>query len=186
MIYKGALEVNEEILALLRLLELLTLFEVLDVDVHQNGVLVYLEVVTRSADVVQVLRLRGCEALLRLFDHVVQVVALRFRLVCTQNSAVLPREHHLFTRRLRGLVALLELLDAVGVPERVERVLAGLGGGRDVTDHDGLAISHKGVAEHQRELAAAEGRVGLVLVERADALFQREQTLVDLRAVDSC
>mmetsp|Transcript_80624 Transcript_80624/g.261295 ORF Transcript_80624/g.261295 Transcript_80624/m.261295 type:complete len:330 (-) Transcript_80624:231-1220(-) len=55
---------------------------------------------------------------------------------------------------------------------------------RDVRDHHRAAVAaDEGVLEDLRELGAAEGRVVELLVQRADALLQGQQGLVDLRAV---
>ena len=43
--------------------------------------------------------------------------------------------------------------------------------------------AHEAVAEHTRQLGLAEGRVRARLVHAADALLQRQQTLVDLGAL---
>ena len=69
---------------------------------------------------------------------------------------------------------LFEFLDTVRVAQRVERVLAGAGRGRNVADHDGLAVADEGVAQHHGELAPAEGRVQVDMLQGADALLKRE------------
>ena len=99
---------------------------------------------------------------------------------------VLVPEHELFLE-LAAVVhrafGPLELFDSVCVPERVERVFAGALSRRHVADHDRLAVpwsatrTDEGVFEHQRELAAAEWRVLLVLVQRADAWVSGAYTL---------
>mmetsp|Transcript_19888 Transcript_19888/g.62585 ORF Transcript_19888/g.62585 Transcript_19888/m.62585 type:complete len:536 (-) Transcript_19888:53-1660(-) len=76
------------------------------------------------------------------------------------------------------------LLDAIGVPERVDRVVRRRDGRGDGGDHGDAAVrSHEGVAQDHRELGGAKRDVGLVRGEAADALLQGEQALVDLRGL---
>ena len=91
---------------------------------------------------------------------------------------VLSRKHEHAGERvlLRGSAReslfLLELLDAIGVAQRVEGVLAALAAGRDVRNHCGHAVSDERVFKHLSELGAAERRVLLVLVEGSNAFFK--------------
>lgn len=104
----------------------------------------------------------------------------------------LPGQHeflvHLLLLRLRlsicsSLVALLQFLNSICIPERVEGVLDTAVGRRHIGDHGGLAVAREGVLEHLSEFAASEGRVLLLQVEGPDAFFESEQTLVDLGSI---
>ena len=50
-------------------------------------------------------------------------------------------------------------------------------------DYHSIEYIENPLSAHLRELRAAEGLVLLLLVQRADALLEREQALVDLRAL---
>mmetsp|Transcript_4238 Transcript_4238/g.13490 ORF Transcript_4238/g.13490 Transcript_4238/m.13490 type:complete len:263 (+) Transcript_4238:877-1665(+) len=76
-----------------------------------------------------------------------------------------------------------QLLYAVRIPERIERVLARPAARRDVCDHDRVRVAHERVPEHLSELGPPEGDVALPQVERPDALLESEQRLVDLRTL---
>ena len=76
-----------------------------------------------------------------------------------------------------------QFLDAVGVSQGVERVFARPRRGRDVGDHHRSTVAHERVSEHLGEFRSAEGNVAAAAIERADALFQREERLVDLGAL---
>jgi hypothetical protein len=70
------------------------------------------------------------------------------------------------------------------VAQRVERVLDRMRAGRDICNHDrACSLAGERVAQHLRELGAAEGRVRLAGAKRADALLEHEQRLVDLGAL---
>ncbi len=69
------------------------------------------------------------------------------------------------------LLFILELFDAVRIPERIERVFAGGEIGSDVADHESFAVSGQGVFKHLGQFAPAEGFVALRHVQRPDAFF---------------
>lgn len=91
-------------------------------------------------------------------------------------------------RRVLGLsVVSGELLDSIRVTQRVERVVARAHAGADHGDHARLGLlADERVAQHLRQLARAKRKVGALAAQRADALFQRQQRLVDLRAFHPC
>ena len=66
---------------------------------------------------------------------------------------------------------ILQLFDAVRVPERVESVFAGGEIGGDVADHECFAVSGQGVFEHLSQFAPAERFVAFRHVQRPDAFF---------------
>ena len=76
----------------------------------------------------------------------------------------------------------LVLLHSICVAQRVERVLAvGVGGG-DAGHHAGAGLlAYKGILQHLSELAASEGSVAVLALQRADHLLERQQRGVDLR-----
>jgi len=53
----------------------------------------------------------------------------------------------------------------------------------NVPDHHSLAVADEGVLQHEGKLAGAEGSVVFALIQRPDALLQRQQGLVDLCSV---
>mmetsp|Transcript_2966 Transcript_2966/g.12152 ORF Transcript_2966/g.12152 Transcript_2966/m.12152 type:complete len:450 (-) Transcript_2966:1633-2982(-) len=73
-----------------------------------------------------------------------------------------------------------KLLDAICVAKGVERVLARAGGWGDVGDHHRARVPQERVPEHLREFAPAERHVVRAHVQRADALLERQERLVDL------
>ena len=101
---------------------------------------------------------------------------------------------HLVVLRLRGAAAVggdgggggaaREVADGGGVAQRVERLLDRVGARRDVADHQRVRVADERLAEDLGELRAAERDVRLPEVERADALLEREQRLVDLGALE--
>lgn len=68
-----------------------------------------------------------------------------------------------------------ELLDAVGITQRVERVFTRRHGGRDHGDHArARLVADEAVAQHLRQLRHPERKVVVALhAQCADALFQR-------------
>mmetsp|Transcript_37025 Transcript_37025/g.70994 ORF Transcript_37025/g.70994 Transcript_37025/m.70994 type:complete len:279 (-) Transcript_37025:1193-2029(-) len=83
--------------------------------------------------------------------------------------------------RRNGPLAPPQLLHTVGVAQGVEGVLARARGRGDVGNHDGAAVPLERVPQHLGELAAAEGHVARLGVQRTNALLQRQEGLVDLR-----
>jgi hypothetical protein len=81
---------------------------------------------------------------------------------------------------------LLQLFYAVSIPQRVERVLTAVGGGRDVGNHRRLAVADERVLQHLGQLGASKRRVLLVEVESADALLQSKERLVDFGTIELC
>ena len=80
----------------------------------------------------------------------------------------------------------LLLFDPVGIPQRVQCMLARVRVGRDVPDHHRLAVPDERVLQDQGQLRASEWLVALGLVEGSDALLQGEEGFVDLGAIDPC
>ena len=60
----------------------------------------------------------------------------------------------------------------------------GWGAGYDGAHDRAARGADEGVLEHLRQLGAAEGHVGPRPAQRADALLEAEEALVDLRAVE--
>ena len=78
-----------------------------------------------------------------------------------------------------------KLLDAIRVAKGVERVLARAGGWGDVGDHHRARVPQERVPEHLREFTPAERHVVRAHVQRADALLERQERLVDLGTLES-
>mmetsp|Transcript_153644 Transcript_153644/g.268688 ORF Transcript_153644/g.268688 Transcript_153644/m.268688 type:complete len:353 (-) Transcript_153644:588-1646(-) len=84
-----------------------------------------------------------------------------------------------------AVLPLLQLLDAVGVAQCVQGVLAAGRGGGDVGDHHGPAVPDEGIPQDLRQLRPAEGDVPVALVQGPDALLEGQQALVNLRPLDA-
>jgi hypothetical protein len=99
----------------------------------------------------------------------------------------LPSQHQLLAQHvhllLLCLLLLLQLLHPVGIPQRIESVLAAGHGRRDVGYHGSLRIACEGILEHLGELAAAEWEMLLLQVESTDALLEGEERLIDFCAI---
>ena len=74
------------------------------------------------------------------------------------------------------------LFEPVCVPEGVERVFCTAAAGTDAGDHDCFAVlfAYETVPQDHSQLAAPEGHVLGVEVDRPDALLQRQKGLVYL------
>ena len=83
-----------------------------------------------------------------------------------------------------------ELLDALGIAQGVEGVLGRRRAWRDGGDHHGPGLADKRLFQDLGELRSSEGSIALGLIERADALFEAEQALIDLsghvRSAEDC
>lgn len=64
-------------------------------------------------------------------------------------TSFLPWQHHLLHLGHLRFISLFEFFDSVGIPQGVESVFAGTASGRNVADHDCLAVADEGVAQNQ-------------------------------------
>ena len=87
--------------------------------------------------------------------------------------------------RLRRRALGREFTHPLGVAERIDGVLRRRTARTDRRNHHGPRVAHERLLQDLGELGAAEGNVILPRVEATDALLQRQQRLVNLRALHS-
>lgn len=80
-----------------------------------------------------------------------------------------------------------QLLHAVRIPQRIQRMLHRHQPRRDHRNHARLALlPDERIAQHLRQFAHAERQMGALLAQRSNALLQRQQRLIDLGSLHPC
>lgn len=118
------------------------------------------------------------------------LLALLHHILTPRNSR--PRQHQLLRQLIQVthlvgelvLAWLLQLLDPIGILQRIKRILAAGAIGRDIPYHQRPAIPSKRILQHHRQLTSPKRRMILILIQRPYTLLQRQQRLINLRAIN--